>query len=157
MKHVITSLVKNESGVLSRVSNLFSGRGYNVETLTGAPILDEEYSKITVVTSENETVLEQIKKQLEKLIPVVKVTEMTIENSICKELVMMKIIIEPERRNELFRILELFDAKVLNIVDNLAYTIQIVGDERQIDSFIELMKTFEIKEFVRSGTIAISK
>lgn len=156
MRHTISVLVKNEAGVLSRISDLFSGRGYNIESLTVAPVLDPEFSRITIVTMGDEHVIEQITKQLNRLIPTLKVVDLTTEDSLDAEVILCKVTARDDSRSEILRIAEIFDAKVVD-VSNKTYTIQAVGDERQIRSIIELLRPLGIKELVRSGKVAISR
>ena len=154
--HTISVLVKNEAGVLSRISDLFSGRGYNIESLTVAPGLDSEFSRITIVTMGDDQVIEQITKQLNRLIPTLKVSDLTMEEALEAELIFCKITAKDDTRSEILRIAEIFDAKVVD-VSNKTYTLQVVGNERQIKSIIELLRPLGIKELVRSGKVAISK
>lgn len=154
--HTISVLVKNEAGVLSRISDLFSGRGYNIESLTVAPGLDTEFSRITIVTQGDEQVLEQITKQLNRLIPTLKVMDLTTEDALEAELIFCKITARDDSRSEILRIAEIFNAKVVD-VSSKTYTLQFVGDERQVKSIIELLRPLGIKELVRSGKVAISR
>lgn len=156
MNHTISVLVRNESGVLSRISDLFSGRGYNIESLTVAPTLDTEFSRVTVVTSGDDKVVEQIIKQLNRLIPVIKVVDFSAEDSIEREIILCKISARDEDRSEILRIAEIFNAKVIDVSPK-TYTIEAVGDERQIRSLIELLRPIGIKELVKSGKVAISR
>ena len=154
--HTISVLVNNEDGVLSRISGLFSGRGYNIESLTVAPGIDPEFSRITIVTKGDEHVIEQITKQLNRLIPTLKVVDLTTEESIDAELIFCKVTARDDSRSEILRIAEIFGAKIVD-VSNKTYTLQAVGDERQIRSIIELLRPLGIKELVRSGKVAISR
>lgn len=156
MNHTISVLVRNESGVLSRISDLFSGRGYNIESLTVAPTLDTEFSRVTVVTSGDDKVVEQIIKQLNRLIPVIKVVDLAVEDSIEREIILCKICARDEDRSEILRIAEIFHAKVIDVSPK-TYTIEAVGDERQIRSLVELLRPIGIKELVKSGKVAISR
>ena len=108
MRHILSILTKNEAGVVSRVSNLFSGRGYSIESITASTTLDKEHSKITIVTTGDEKVIEQITKQLHRLIPVIKITEMKADNSICSELMFVKIKVKDEDRAEVIKLIEIF-------------------------------------------------
>ena len=154
--HTISVLVKNESGVLSRICGLFSGRGYNIESLTVAPGLDPEFSRITIVTRGDDKVLEQITKQLNRLIPTLKVVDFTTEEAIDAELIFCKVVARDESRSEILRIAEIFNAKIVD-VSNKTYTLQAVGEERQIRTLIELLRPLGVKELVRSGKVAISR
>lgn len=155
-KHTISVLVKNEPGVLSRISGLFSGRGYNIESLTVAPVLDADFSRFTIVTSGDDKVIEQITKQLNRLIPVIKVVDLQKDDAIERELVLCKVCAKDENRAEVLRIAEIFDAKVLDVTPK-SYTIQALGDEKQISSMVELLRQLGIRELVRSGKVAISR
>lgn len=157
MQHTISVLVKNESSALSRMVGLFSARGYNIESLTVATTLDTKYARATIVVSDcDEKVIEQILKQLNRLIPVIKVLRLTDENSTTLELILIKI----EAKNNagevshLLKIAETFGAKVID-VSNKTYTIQAVCDEKQLKSLIELLKPIGIREIVRSGAVSI--
>ena len=156
MKHTLSVLVQNESGVLSSLSELFSGRGYNIESLTVAPTIDDEYSRVTIVTSGDEKVIEQICKQLHRLIYTLKVAEISPENSVSRELVLLKVTAKDEDRSEILRIAEIFDAKIVDVSPK-TYTLQIVGDQSKVQAVIELLRPLGIKEIVRSGLVAITK
>ena len=156
MKHTLSVLVQNESGVLSSLSELFSGRVYNIESLTVAPTIDNEYSRVTIVTSGDEKVIEQICKQLHRLIYTLKVAEISPENSVSRELVLLKVTAKDEDRSEILRIAEIFEAKIVDVSPK-TYTLQIVGDQSKVQSIIELLKPLGIKEIVRSGLVAITK
>lgn len=156
MKHTISVLVRNEAGVLSRISGLFSGRAYNIESLTVAPTLDNDYSRLTIVTIGDDTVIEQIIKQLNRLIPILKVIDLKPLECIEREFILCKVTVRDSNRSEILRIAEIFDAKILDATSKY-FTIQALGDIRQIHSLIELLKPMGIKELVRSGRVAISK
>lgn len=156
MSHTISVLVRNEAGVLSRISDLFSGRGYNIESLTVATTLDTDYSRLTIVTTGDDKVIEQINKQLNRLIPVIKVMDFMTEESIEREFILCKVTARDEDRSEILRIAEIFNAKIIDVTHK-SYTLQALGDERQIRSLIELLRPIGIKELVRSGRVAISR
>lgn len=156
MNHTISILVKNEAGVLSRVSDLFSGRGYNIESLTVAPTLDTDFSRITIVTNGDDKVIEQITKQLNRLIPTIKVMDLPSNDAIEREFIMCKVCARDEHRSEILRIAEIFNAKIIDVTHK-SYTLQALGDERQIKSLIELLRPIGIKELVRSGKVVISR
>lgn len=156
MNHTISVLVRNEAGVLSRISDLFSGRGYNIESLTVAPTMDSDYSRITIATSGDDKVIEQINKQLNRLIPVLKVMDLATEEAIEREFIMCKVCARDEDRSEILRIAEIFNAKIIDVTHK-SYTLQALGDERQVRSLIELLRPIGIKELVRSGKVAISR
>ncbi len=154
--HTLSILVTNEAGVLSRVVDLFSGRGYNIETLTVAPTIDRNYSRITITTFANNEAIEQVCKQLHRLIPVLKVSDLSVNEALEREVVLIKLQVKDEDVDKVLRIAEVTGAKVIDITDKI-YTIQIVSDEKQIQALIELIKPYGYKEFARSGKVAISK
>lgn len=156
MSHIISVLVKDEAGIISRISSLFTGRGYSFESITAAPTLDREYSRITIVTNGDEKVLEQITKQLNRIIPVLKVMDLKNEDAIEREFILCKVNAKDEDRSEILRIAEIFNAKIIDVTPR-TYTIQALGDSRQIRSLIELLRPIGIKELVRSGKVAISR
>lgn len=156
MRHTLSILVINEAGVLSRVTGLFSGRGYNIESLTVAPCLDCDYSRITLVTQGDDNIIEQITKQLNRLIPVIKVVDLTVAEATEREFVFCKVNVKDETRSEILRIAELGGAKIIDTASK-TYTLEACGDEKQISTMIELLKPIGIKEIVRSGKVAISK
>ena len=156
MKHTLSVLVQNEAGVLSSLSGLFSGRGYNIESLTVAPTVDSDYSRVTIVTHGDEKVIEQICKQLHRLIYTLKVAEISTENSVSRELVLLKVTAKDEDRSEILRIAEIFEAKIVDVSPK-TYTLQIVGDQSKVQAVIELLRPLGIKEIVRSGLVAITK
>lgn len=154
MQHTISVLVKNEAGALSRMVNLFSARGYNIESLTVSTTIDTQYARATiVVTNCDDAVVEQILKQLNKLIPVIKVNELTPENSTTLELVFIKIEAKNDAEN-LLKIAQDFGVKVID-VSSKTYTLQAVCDENQLKSLLELLKPIGIKDIVRSGAVSI--
>lgn len=154
MQHTISVLVKNEAGALSRIIGLFSARGYNIESLTVANTIDTNYSRATiVVTNCDDNVIEQILKQLHKLIPVIKVASLTSENSTTRELIFIKIDAKSEVE-KLLKIAEDFGAKVID-VSAKTYTLQAVCEEKQLKSLVELLKPIGIKDIVRSGAVSI--
>lgn len=156
VNHTISVLVSNEVGVLSRIVDLFSGRGYNIESLTVAPTLDSIYSRVTIVTKADDNVIEQICKQLNRLIPVIKVANLTIGDAIEYEIGLLKVLVTDENKTEFINIVAQSGAKIMDVSDKL-YTIKIDGDERQVQTFAELVRPYGIKEFVRSGKVAITK
>ena len=156
MQHTISVLMNNHFGVLSRVSGLFSGRGFNIESLNVAETSDPNISRMTIVTIGDNSKIEQITKQLNKLVDVIKVMDLTQENFVDRELVLIKMNAETRVREEMLRIVDLFRAKVVD-VNTSTYTIEITGDEGKINSFIELLTPLGIKEVVRSGRIAIGR
>ncbi|MBE7708754.1 MAG: acetolactate synthase small subunit [Cyanobacteria bacterium SIG27] len=154
--HTISVLVTNEVGVLSRIVDLFSGRGYNIESLTVAPTLDSIYSRVTIVTRADDDVIEQICKQLNRLIPVIKVANLSVGDAIEYEIGLLKIGVNDENRAEFMNIVAQASATIMDVNDKI-YTVKIDGDEKQVQTFAELVRPFGIKEFVRSGKVAITK
>lgn len=156
MRHTISVLVTNEFGVLSRISGLFSGRGFNIESLTVAETMDPKVSRMTIVTSGDDNVLEQVNKQLNKLINVIKVHDFTGEECIERELALIKVSSTPENRAEILSIVDIFRAKVVDVSPR-SYTVEITGDEEKIAAITELLRPFGIKETVRTGRIAMAR
>ncbi|MCA9482827.1 MAG: acetolactate synthase small subunit [Nitrospina sp.] len=156
MQHTISVLVSNKFGVLSRISGLFSGRGFNIESLNVAETTDPNISRMTIVTRGDDKKIEQITKQLNKLIDIIKVIDLTEENFIDREMILVKMNAEPRVREEILRIVEIFRAKVVD-VSSSTYTIEITGDQGKIQGFLELLRPLGIKELVRSGRIAMSR
>lgn len=155
-KHVLTLIVDNEPGVLARISGLFSGRGFNIDSLCVAETQNPKESRLTLVTSGNEEIIEQIKKQLNRLINVIKVIDMNEVPSIQREMALIKVNAQAEQRGEILRNVELFRARVINVSHD-SYIIEITGDEEKISAFIELMRPFGIKDLMRTGIIAMRR
>ncbi|MGA2954759.1 MAG: acetolactate synthase small subunit [Thermodesulfobacteriota bacterium] len=156
MRHVISVLVDNEPGVLSRISGLFSGRGFNIESLNVAETLDPSISRMTLVTSGNEQIIEQIIKQLNKLVNVIKVFDLTGSDFVEREMAMIRVNAESSSRAEVLRILEIFRGRVVDVSPK-SYTLEITGDEKKIQAVIELLAPFGIIEIVRTGKVAIAR
>ncbi len=155
-KHILSILVDNEPGVLSRIAGLFSGRGYNIESLCVAETTDPKISRLTIATKANLPLVEQIKKQLNKLINVVKVYELTGTDFVQRELAMIKVRALPEHRAEILRIVDIFRCKVVD-VGLEHYTLEVTGDEDKLAAILSLLKPVGIKEIARTGVIAISR
>lgn len=156
MRHTISVLVENEFGVLSRVSGLFSGRGFNIESLTVAETLDPTVSRMTIVTSGNDQIVEQILKQLNKLVAVIKVVNLTGVETVDRELVLIKVNAEPETKAEVLRLVDIFRAKIVDVAPR-CYTIEMTGDEEKINALIQLLRPIGIREVVRTGRVAIAR
>jgi len=156
MRQVLNVLVENQFGVLARVAGLFSGRGFNIKSLSVAETPDPTLSIMTIVTEGDERILEQITKQLNKLIPVVKVIEVGKVPHVERELILVKVSANKENRAEILRVVEIFRGKVVDVTPR-TYTIEMTGDEDKIRAFLELIKPMGIKEIVRTGTIAIQR
>ena len=156
MRHTISVLVENEFGVLSRVAGLFSGRGFNIESLSVAETAETSISRMTIVTSGNDQIIEQILKQLNKLIPVIKVVDFTGVEIVDRELVMVKVNAEDDTRTEVLRLVDIFRAKIVDVAPR-SYTIEVTGGEGKVDAFLEMLRPIGIKELVRTGKIAIAR
>ena len=156
MRHTISVLVENKFGVLSRVSGLFSGRGFNIESISVGQTIDPQISLMTIVTFGDDRIIEQINKQLNKLIDVIKVIDFYDVDHVEREMVLIKVAPKKEARSEVLRITEIFRGKV---VDSgfTTYTIEITGNENKIQAFIELLRPFGIRELVRTGKVAIAR
>ncbi|MEW6409309.1 MAG: acetolactate synthase small subunit [Nitrospirota bacterium] len=156
MRHTISLLVENKFGVLSRVAGLFSGRGFNIESLSVGETLDPQISLMTIVTQGDDRIIEQITKQLNKLIDVIKVVDLTEMDHVEREMILIKITPKPEDRAETLRIAEIFRGRIVDSSPR-TYTIQITGDEKKIEAAIELLRPMGIKELVRTGKVAIAR
>lgn len=156
MKHTISVLVENKFGVLSRVSGLFSGRGFNIESLSVAETIDPAVSLMTIVTIGDDQIVEQIIKQLNKLIDVIKVVDYMEVDHVEREMVLIKVAPKKNDKAEFLKLSEIFRSRIIDS-GATTFTVQITGDEKKIAAFIELLKPFGIKEFVRTGTIAMAR
>ncbi len=156
MRHIIAVLLENEAGVLSRVAGLFSARGYNIESLTVAPTDDSTLSRMTLVTIGNEEIVEQIKKQLNKLIDTVKLLDLTEGSHIEREMMMIKVRAEGENRQELKRLTDIFRAKIIDVTDT-SYVVELTGASKKLDAFIDAVPEELIVEVVRSGPTGIAR
>ena len=156
MRHTISVLVENEFGVLARVAGLFSGRGFNIESLTVAETLDPTMSRITLVTRGDDQVIEQITKQLNKLISVVKVIDFTQTNHVERELALVKVTADEKTRAEVMHIVDIFRGKVIDVSPR-SYLIEVTGDEDKITALLELLRPLGIKEIARTGKVAMHR
>ena len=156
MEHIISVTVENKFGVLSRVAGLFSGRGFNIESLSVAPTLDASKSQMTIVTSGDERIIEQIVKQLNKLIDVIKVVDLNETEFVSRETALIKVHTKAEDRAEALRIADIFRA---NIIDSTpgTYTIEVSGDPQKIEAIINLLQPLGIKELNRTGRVAVAR
>ena len=156
MEHIISVTLENKSGSLSRVAGLFSGRGFNIESLSVAPTLDPTVSMMTIVTSGDERIIEQILKQLNKIIDVIKVVDLNESDSVSRETAIIKVHTRPEDRAEALRIADIFRA---NVIDSspTSYTIEVTGVVQKIQAIIQLLQPLGIKDLVRTGRIAIAR
>jgi len=153
-KHILTMLVDNQPGVLSRVVGLFSGRSYNIESLCVAPTVDPLISRITLVTKANLPELEQIEKQLRKLVNVIKLRDLSGKNAVKREMALICVIAKPENRAEILRIVDIFRCKVVDIGTE-HYIIEVSGNEDKISALINLLIPMGIKKIARSGSLAL--
>jgi len=156
MQHTISVLVENEFGVLSRVAGLFSGRGFNIDSVTVAPTNEEGMSRMTIVTRGDDQILEQINKQLNKLIDVIKVIDFTDGSGIERELALIKVTAEDESRAEVLRIVDIFRTKIIDVTPK-SYTIEATGNPAKIDAILDLLRPLGLKEVVRTGAVAIGR
>lgn len=156
MRRVLSVLVENEPGVLSRVAGLFSGRGFNIESLNVAPTLEEGVSHMTITTSGDAQIIEQIVKQLRKLVTVIKVVDFEDMDVVDREMMMIKVHAEEARRGEVLRIADIFRCKVVD-VSLIDLTLEATGDHRKLQAIIQLLQKFGIKEMVRTGTLSVRR
>ena len=155
-KHTISLLVDNEPGVLARVSGLFSGRGFNIESLCVAETLDPSVSRITLVTRGDDAVAEQINKQLNKLINVIKVTDLTATECVEREMALIKVSAKADFKAEILRIVDIFRCKVVD-VSPTHYTIEVTGPAEKLVAIVSLLRPMGIKEIARTGAIALPR
>ncbi len=156
MRHTISVLVENKFGVLTRVAGLFSGRGYNIDSLNVAPTHDSTASRMTIVTHGDEATIEQIIKQLNKLPDVLKVQDFTAGESVDRELVLVKVSVDSKSRAEVMQITDIFRAKIVDVQPK-SLTIEITGNDSKVDKFLELMRTFGVQEITRTGKVALPR
>ncbi len=156
MQHTISILVENKFGVLTRVTGLFSGRGYNIDTLNVGPTQDAAFSRITVVTHGDEATLEQIVKQLNKLPNVLKVQNFREGEYVDRELVLVKVAVDSKSRAEVMQITDIFRAKIVDVQPK-TLTIEITGNSSKVGKFLDLMKTFGVLELTRTGQVAMPR
>jgi acetolactate synthase-1/3 small subunit len=158
MRHIISILMENEAGALSRVAGLFSARGYNIESLTVAPTEDESLSRMTLVTHGSEQVIEQITKQLNKLIDVVKLSDLNEvrDKHIEREMMLIKIKAQSSIRDEVYRLVDIFRGRIIEVGESM-YTVELTGTSDKLDAFIASIDKESILETVRSGVMGISR
>lgn len=155
MNHVISLLVENNSGVLARISGLLSGRGYNVESFSSGPTLDPEVTRITLVCRGDDTIIDQIKKQLNRLIEVIKVSDLTSKHTIDRQFALIKLSVKPGTRGEIIQLAEVFSAKVMDVGSN-TMILELTGSEKKIDDLVQLLDG-NIIEIARSGLVSIER
>lgn len=156
MRHVISILMENESGALSRVAGLFSARGYNIESLTVAPTDDPTLSRMTIVTTGTERVIEQIIKQLNKLVSVAKLTDLTEVEFIEREIMLVKVRALDQGREELKRLCDIFRGRILDVTD-VSYVIELTGDDQKLRAFLAAVGDSNVIEVARSGATGIAR
>jgi acetolactate synthase I/III small subunit len=155
-RHVISVLVENKPGVLARISGMFSGRAFNIHSLAVAPTMDADYSRMTIVTHGSEQIMEQIIKQLRKLINVVKVQDLTLGDYVDREMILVRLKATSAKRAEILRITDIFRGKVVDVSHD-TITLEVSGAEGKIDAIIELLTPLGITELIRTGTVAIPR
>jgi len=155
-KHILSMLVDNEPGVLSRVAGLFSGRGFNIDSLCVSETTDPLVSRITLVAVGDMSILEQIKKQLNKLVNVIKVMDFTETDFVQRETTLVKVRAKPENRAEILRMADIFRSTVVDVGTEY-YTMEVTGDDGKISAFLKLLKPMGIKEIARTGPVALAR
>ncbi len=156
MRHVISTIVENKPGVLAHIAGLFAGRGFNIDSLAVGETEDPTRSRMTVVARGDDAVLEQVRKQLGKIVDVIKVLDYSGEKIVERDLMLIKVSVRPEKRGEVFEIVEVFRGKVVDIGPK-HLTLEVSGPEEKIEAFIDLLKPYGIKEVVRTGRIALAR
>lgn len=156
MKHTVSVLVENKFGVLARIAGLFSCRGFNIDSLTVGETHDPSISRMTIVVKGDDAILEQVNKQLNKLIDVIKVQEYSDKNYVETELVLVRIHATSKNRSEILQIIDIFKAKIMDVSDK-SMMIEITGNSEKVNSFINMIKPYGIKEMARTGKVALGK
>ena len=156
MRHTISVLVENKFGALTRIAGLFSGRGYNIDTLNVAPTQDPSASRMTIVTRGDDATLEQIVKQLNKLVDVLKVIDFRAGEYVDRELALVKVAVDSMSRAEVMQITDIFRAKIVDVQPKTV-TIEITGSEDKVEKFIDLMRAFGIVDLTRTGKVAMAR
>ena len=156
MKHTISVLVENKPGVLTRISTLFAARGYNIDSLAVGETDDPTVSRMTIVVAGDEAILEQVKKQLNKLIDVIKVSDFLNVAHLERDLILLKVRADKAVRAEILQIVDIFRAKIIDVASNTVI-IEMTGDEDKIQALISMLKPFGIKEMARTGIIAMAR
>ena len=156
MRHTISVLVENKFGALTRIAGLFSGRGYNIDTLNVAPTQDPSASRMTIVTRGDDATLEQIVKQLNKLVDVLKVIDFRDGEYVDRELALVKVAVDSKSRAEVMQITDIFRAKIVDVQPK-SVTVEITGSEDKVEKFIDLMRTFGIVDLTRTGKVAMPR
>jgi acetolactate synthase-1/3 small subunit len=156
MRHIISAIVENKPGVLAHIAGLFAGRGFNIDSLAVGETEDPTRSRMTVVVRGDDAVLEQVRKQLGKIVDVIKVSDFAGEDIVERDLMLIKVGVRPEKRGEVFEVASVFRGKIVDIGAK-HLTIEIAGPEKKIEAFIDLLKPYGIKELARTGRIALGR
>jgi len=156
MRHVLSALVQNVPGVLSHISGMLASRGYNIDSLAVGETEDPRLSRMTFVVVGDDSILEQVRKQLEKIVTVVRVEDTGAQDHVERDLMLIKVSAQPGRRSEIRELVDIFRARIVDVAPDMVM-IEISGKERKIQAFIELMRPFGIVELVRSGRIAMAR
>ena len=154
--HILSILVENEAGVLTRVAGLFSARGFNIDSICVAKTLEKNESKMIITTSGDTQILEQITKQLNRLINVIKVQELTDEDSVVRQTVLIKVNADETTKSDIVRIKDIFSGRIIDVSRN-SYTLEVTGSERKIESLIDILRPLGIKDIVMTGIVAIQR
>ncbi len=156
MRHIITAVVENKSGVLAHIAGLFSSRGYNIDSLAVGETENPNLSRMTIVTHGDDAIIEQIRKQLDKVIDVLKVQDLTDEEHVERDLILVKVNAPPGRRGEIVEIVNIFRGKIVD-VGGQEMVVELAGTEDKVEAMIDLLRPYGIKELVRSGSIALAR
>ncbi|MFC1512714.1 acetolactate synthase small subunit [bacterium] len=156
MKHTISVLVENHFGVLARISGLFSARGFNIDSLAVGETDDPSISRMTIVVKGDETILEQVMKQLNKLIDVIKVLDLKEDSMVKSDLLLVKVKADKAAKSEILQIVDIFRAKIVDVASN-SVIIEMTGEEEKIETMLNMLKPFGILEVVRTGTVAMAR
>jgi acetolactate synthase-1/3 small subunit len=156
MRHTLSVLVENKFGVLTRIAGMFSGRGFNIDTLNVGPTLDPSTSRMTIVVRGDDSVLDQVTKQLRKLVDVIELQDFQEDQSVDRELVLLRVSVNPQSRAEVMQLCDIFRAKIID-VQRHNISIEVTGDESKISKFIFLMEPFGISDLTRTGKIALAR
>jgi acetolactate synthase-1/3 small subunit len=156
MRHTLSVLVENKFGVLTRIAGMFSGRGFNIDTLNVGPTLDPSTSRMTIVVRGDDSVLDQVTKQLRKLVDVIELQDFNENQSVDRELVLLRVSVNPQSRGEVMQLCDIFRAKIID-VQRHNISIEVTGDESKISKFIFLMEPFGISDLTRTGKIALAR
>jgi len=156
VRHIITAIVENKSGVLAHIAGLFSGRGYNIDSLAVGETEKPNLSRMTIVTRGDDAIIDQIRKQLEKVIDIVKVQDITHEDHVERDLLLVKVNAPPGKRGEIIEVVDIFRGKIVD-VGAQEMVVEIAGTEDKVEAMIDLLRPYGIKELVRSGSIALPR